>query len=336
MRFRFLPKVTYKWLSFGCQYETDSTLTLLDFWANLACQKFDKGVLNLKMGQFIPPFGLQRPVSPYNLTTINYSQIVSYCFGAGDPYGAGWGNLRDSGLMLHGKKKLGQGEGFLPSVQYAFGFFMGEPANATVNTDPAWNTFFMLKVCPADGMLFGISMEDGSRQDNAGWWGPGSRNINRDRFGLCWKLELMDAADNKGKLLLIQGEYIVGNQNPADIDKHDDENAPATMWHNKRQRVEGCYLEVGFFAKPEKFQLLGKVDILDLPAFWGAESRDPGVEHDLHYRRLRTYGLGFNWFINKHCKMQFMWEQWQDEGRGKLTRIAGSEHRAYLLFGVKY
>jgi hypothetical protein len=335
MRFRFLPKVTYKWLSFGCQYETDSTLTLLDFWANIECQKFDKGMVNLKMGQFIPPFGLQRPISPYKILTINYSNIVSYLFGAGDPYGAGWANLRDQGIMLHGKKKLGEGEGFLPSIQYGLGFFMGEPANATTNSDPAWTTFFTLKVEPVEGMLFGLSYEDGSRAD-AFLPGDVARQINRDRFGLCWKMELLDAPEDKGKLLLIQGEYIVGNQNPADLDKHDDEVSPATMWHNKRQTVDGWYLEVGYYVMPQKLQLTGKVDILDLPAYWGVESRDPGVEHDLHYRKIRTYGLGLNWYLTKHCKVQVMWEQFQDEGRGKIPKISGSEHRAYVLFGVNY
>jgi hypothetical protein len=334
-RFRLLPKATYEWLTVGAQLETvTGGINLLDFWANMECQKFDKGMLNLKLGQFIPPFGLQRWGSPYNHLTVNYSNIVSYLFGTGDPYGGGWSNLRDTGVMVHGKKKFGEGEGFLPNVQYGLGFFTGEPANTT-NTDPAFTTFFTLKVEPVEGILMGLSYEDGSRS-LSGFWGPGPRIVNRDRFGLCWKFEFMDAPEDKGKLLLIQGEYIVGNNNPADMDKHDDELAPATMFHNKRQTVDGYYLEVGYYLMPAKLQVTGKIDILDLPAFWWNESRDPGVEHDLHYRKIRTYGLGLNWYINKHCKLQIMWEQFQDEGRAKIHKISGSEHRAYVVFGAKF
>lgn len=326
LRFRFLPKVVYKWLSFGCQFETDSTLTLLDFWANIVCPKFE-GKVQLKMGQFIPPFGLQRPISPYKIRTINYSKVVTYLFGDGDPIWSTWGNLRDKGLMVHGTVKFGEKtEDFQPNLYYALGLFQGEAANVDANSDPAWTTFVTAKVEAMKGILFGLSYEDGSRQWVDGTI-PINRNVNRDRFGACWEITLAD--------LMVYGEYIVGNMNPADMDKHDDEISPATYFHLKKMNVDGWYLVVGYFVMPKKLQLLFKVDIVDLPAWSGnIESRDN--EHDIPYTKERMYGLGFNWLINKHCKLLFMWEQEQDEGRGKATRIAGSEHRAYVLFGVNF
>lgn len=49
------------------------------------------------LGRFCVPFGLQNPISPYNLVTVNYSQIVSKTFG---PAG------RDYGLRWNGKYKM--------------------------------------------------------------------------------------------------------------------------------------------------------------------------------------------------------------------------------------
>lgn len=332
-RFRFIPKVKYDYLSFGCQYETAPTLTLLDFWANLACKKH-KEALQLKLGQFIPPFGMQRPISPYKILTINYSKIVAYLFGGSDPIYPTWGNLRDTGLMVHGKVKLGgEGKGFQPHMLYYLGTFTGEAANTT-NSDPAFTTFVGVKLVPADGVLLGLSCEDGSRQfvDTTI---PIDRQVNRDRYGICWKFEFMKDEKTKSKLLLIQGEWISGCHNMADMDKHDDELNPVTYLHNNRQKVEGWYLEVGLFIKPAKVQLMGKVDILDLPSYnpW-TDTR--GSEHDIHYRKQRMYGVGLNWYINPHCKLQIMIQQSQNEGRAKIHKIAGSETRGYALFGVNF
>lgn len=350
-RFRFLPKAEYDWLTVGLQYETMSTVTLLDCWAEINCKKYP-GKLKLKIGQFIPPFGIQRPISPYAITTINYSKIVAYLFGdpglgshvyinsagtvvqngSNQPVFASWGNLRDQGALVHGTLKLGQAPaekgGFQPSVYYGVGLFRGEAANAAANSDPAWNFFFVTKVTPVDGMTFGISYEDGSRQYTTGT----DRNMNRDRFGICWQLNLL-----KDPGLSIDGEWIRGNNNAADFARHENPDFVTRTFHSKKQDVEGWYIEVGLYVKPKKVQLLFKVDQLDLPAYFPGTNTDgaAGVK-DMRYRKLRMVGFGLNWFISKHCKLQIMFEASQDGGRGKIKRIAAAEQKAYAVFGVKF
>jgi hypothetical protein len=321
-RFRFLPKVVYKWLSFGCQYETASTLTLLDFWSNIKCPKF-KGALQMKLGQFIPPFGLQRPISPYKIRTINYSQVVAYLFGGSDPGWSTWGNLRDTGVMFHGTKKFGEKQGdFQPSIYYALGFFTGEAANTT-NSDPAFTTFFTAKVKAMKGILIGLSYEDGSRQGSV----LGSRNINRDRFGICYEFDLGD--------LLIYGEYIVGNMNPRGNAKHEDEDTIGETLHNKQMDVDGAYFVLAYFLSPKKFQVFGKIDWLDVPA-WNITDNTRGVEHTFSYTQSWKYAIGFNVYINKHCRVQVVYEWTRAEGRGKIHKIAGSEERAFVVWGVNF
>ena len=347
-RFRFLPGGKYKYMTWGTQFECYSTMTLLDFWVNFECTNFEKDMLQLKVGQFIPPFGIQRPASPFKLCT-NYAQITSYLFGAADPLygstlpsgatGPGWNNLRDKGVMVHGKMKFGEGEGFRPNVYYGAGIFAGEPANTNANSDPGWTSFLTAKVTPVEDMMIGLSYEDGTRQFVDPTI-PADRVCNRDRFGICWQFNLLADPESKSKLLGIQGEYIVGNNNLADLDKHDDEVTAATMLHNKSQHVDGWYLEVSYFIMPKKVKLISKVDILDIPAYdHGTDVRvnkAAGIPKDNHYRKARKYALGVVWVISKHSKIKFLWEQTQNEGRAKLPKISGSEHTLLVCLGVSF
>jgi hypothetical protein len=323
-RFRFLPKVTYEWLSFGCQYETMSTLTLLDFWVNM--KHSDK--LQWKMGQFIPPFGYQRPWSPYKLLC-DYSQAVGYFFGPNGPLGGGWGNLRDSGGMFHGTLKLGEG----PKLNYAAGIFVGEGAGVQ-NSDPAWNFFMTAKLKLTPDVELGVSYEDGSRQATIGGF---SRNVNRDRVGLSGKLTLLKDEKTKVKKLIIQSEYIAGNSNVSDYAKHGSGIPYPGYQHNKSMQAEGWYFQVGLEVMPKKVRLIGQIDILDIPAYnITTDVRAAAGVKDNSYTKRRQYGLGFIWFICKHCKMKIWWEQTQNEGRAKIKKISGSEHRACMVFGVNF
>ncbi len=323
-RFRILPKVTYEWLSFGCQYETMPALALLDFWVNM--KHSDK--LQWKMGQFIPPFGYQRPCSPYKLLT-DYSQAVGYFFGSADPVWPTWGNLRDSGGMFHGTLKLGEG----PKLNYAAGIFVGEGAGVQ-NSDPAWTFFMTAKLLLTKGVEFGVSYEDGSRQTTVG---GNSYNVNRDRVGLCMKLDLLEDEGTKSTKLHVQSEFIAGNSNVMDYAKHGSGPPYPGYHHNKSQQAEGWYFQVGFDVMPAKFRLIGQIDILDIPAYdIGTDVRAAAGVKDNQYTKRRQYGLGFIWFICKHCKMKIWWEQTQNEGRAKVHKIAGSEHRILGVFGVNF
>jgi hypothetical protein len=308
-----------------------STLTLLDAWVNMDCPQYS-GMFQLKMGQFIPPFGIQRPASPYKLFT-DYSQIVGYLFGASDPLYPTWGNLRDQGLMLHGTVKFGEGEGFQPNMYYGMGLFRGEAANTAANSDPAWTLFMTAKVKPIEGVMFGLSYEDGTRQYTTGGV---NRTLNRDRFGFCTEVKMHG--------FHMCAEYIVGDNSPiGDLDKHNDHTNTADpryrFVHNNRQDVDGWYLELGYMAMPNKLKVISKIDILDVPAYsmnWTSGSDTRSGEHDITYRKKRKYGLGLVWFITKHCKVKFLWQQTQNEGRGKLHKIAGSEHSGLVCFGVNF
>lgn len=69
----------------------------------------------IAIGRRTVPFGLQNPVSPYNLHTINYAQVVSNLIGTGG---------RDLGLYISGKYDI---------VDYVVGYINGADVTGVVN-----------------------------------------------------------------------------------------------------------------------------------------------------------------------------------------------------------
>lgn len=69
----------------------------------------------IAIGRRTVPFGLQNPVSPYNLHTINYAQVVSNLIGTGG---------RDLGLYISGKYDI---------VDYVIGYINGADVTGVVN-----------------------------------------------------------------------------------------------------------------------------------------------------------------------------------------------------------
>lgn len=340
MRMRLNLTGNYDFLTFFAQVDTESPSSLLlDYWVNFSCPKYKKE-FNLKAGRFTVPFGWQVSTSPYELLTINYSQIVTRLFGM-DPLAdpdTGWDNLRDQGFYFHGvvEPKFTVGKEFKPTVGYVAGFVNGE-SRATDDTNESkagmLRVYVTPNVAPEVNFTLGFSYYDGSRFYATDPLTVGiipvplaanGREFSHRLQGIDWKFEMLDGR------LLIQGEFIHAEINPADEGKH--ETTPSV--HYKANHTDGWFVEVGYKLDEvsEKLQVVGKVDVMDLPI----REYDPATTlYDLKVsgaNRLRTYGLGANYYINKFSKLQVIWEHKDDEG--KQDRDAND--KATVLLGVKF
>ncbi len=145
---------------------------LRDAWIQLDYSEYAK----FRMGQFPLPFGWQTSLSPYNVLTNTYSNVISKLYGADDS--------RDTGVMLLGDFK---------KFNYVAACVNGEGANTTDKNDPK---AFVGRVGfkPVDGLDLGVSGYSGKR---------GLAEYDRTRCGA-------DLRYNKENLI-VQGEYIRSN-----------------------------------------------------------------------------------------------------------------------------
>jgi phosphate-selective porin len=207
-------------IDFFVQLDLAYSTVMRDAWLELDYVNYAK----LRMGQFLLPFGWQTPVSPYNLLTINYAQVVDKLNGGDD--------LRDIGLMLHGNFK-DCGTPILDKFNYAVAGVNGEGSNASDQNDPK-NFVGRVGFKPLDGLDLGASYYVGKR---------GSAKYDRKR----WGVDAIYKLDN----LLIQGEY---------IDSSDDTVASTIETHTLEGK--GYFVEVGYKITPQ-IQPVFKYDVWD-------------------------------------------------------------------------
>jgi hypothetical protein len=168
-------------LSFFTQLDVRLDNILCDVFVDL--NYFENATI--RVGQFCLPFGKQTPINPYNLLTIDYSQVVSALNGGDD--------LRDQGIVAYGSYY---------DVDYALGITNGEGRNTSDENDR--KTFVgRLGYKPLRGLELGISCYEGDR---------GKEKYDRKRVG----------ADVKYKYdrLLFQGEYVHSDDEKSDDTKH--------------------------------------------------------------------------------------------------------------------
>ncbi len=156
-------------ISLFSQLDTTLDNILCDYWIQFDYSRY----ISLRVGQFCIPFGWQTPISPYNLLTVDYSQVISNLNGGGD--------LRDQGLMFSGEV------GYL---NYVLAVTNGEGRNESDEND---QKAFVGRVGlrPIKGFEWGVSGYYGDR---------GQTRYTRKRIGT-------DIRYNYG-VLLLQGEYI--------------------------------------------------------------------------------------------------------------------------------
>ncbi len=99
---------------------------LVDFYADL---KYIKGA-TIRVGQFVQPIGMELPLSPYALETINYSSIVSKGY-----------STRDRGVMIFGSPT--------ENIDYQLALINGEGLNTNdTNEQKDWVGKVKVKIIP--------------------------------------------------------------------------------------------------------------------------------------------------------------------------------------------
>jgi phosphate-selective porin len=133
----------------------------------------------IAVGRFTKPFGLQNPVSPYNLHTINYGQVVANLIGSGG---------RDFGLRLMGKTE---------SISWALAYINGADGGTTVaetaDDNDIKDIVGRVGFSPTEGMGIGVSMYSGKA-------GVLRTAVNRQGFDVKYEKDSIYA----------QLEYIMG------------------------------------------------------------------------------------------------------------------------------
>ncbi|HCJ67024.1 MAG TPA: hypothetical protein DHV62_06795, partial [Elusimicrobia bacterium] len=161
-----------------CQIETlTDKINVLDLVVD-----YDLGAAGkVAVGRFCIPVGLQNPVSPYNLHTINYAQVVQKLVGSG---------ARDFGLRWTGKYNI---------VDWAFAYINGSDGGTTVVSATEDNDVkdIILRVGASNlgitGLGAGVSIYNGK---------AGAAKTKKSRTGIDAKYE-KDA-------IYAQLEYIMG------------------------------------------------------------------------------------------------------------------------------
>ncbi len=149
-------------------------------------------VAKISLGRRTIPFGLQNPISPYNLYTINYAKVVSSLIGSGG---------RDLGLFVSGKYEI---------VDYILGYINGSDTTGVVNNgllsvnrenNSVKDIVFRIgaSIPPVAGLGVGVSMYSGKL---------GAAETKRNRTGI-------DAKYDKGAIFA-QLEYIMGTDGTTD------------------------------------------------------------------------------------------------------------------------
>ncbi|MFH1422303.1 MAG: porin [Planctomycetota bacterium] len=300
-RMRFKVKGTYDKFTMFVQLDTESSPTLLlDYNVNY---KFSDKV-QVKAGRFCLPFGWQTPISPYDLVTINYSQIVGTLFGPGSICGGGWGNLRDQGVYLHGSLDVSS-----MKLGYVAGILNGEE-RATSETDGKKASILRVFLTPSKGITVGLSHYDGSRNCNDPLGLLGKRDFAIRRFGLDWNVDM--------EQFFFKGQYMSGTENPSDM-------GVRGAAHNKENTTTGWFFEAGYKLN-SKIHIVAKMDSMTVPD--KACDSTTGTWVNVTETERTVYAAGVNYYFAKYAKLQVIFESKPDKG---------SEYqRALVLLGVSF
>jgi hypothetical protein len=159
-------------------------VNVLDLVLDYNMQEYGK----IGLGRFAVPFGIQNPISPFNLTTINYSQVVTRTFGAGRDFGIRWtGKYNIVDWMVAG---INGNDGGVYAVN-------------TADDNSIKDIVGRVGVTPVKGLGIGASLYSGKTPVTVG--GVVISNLPKDRTGFDVKYELDP--------VYLQGEYITAKDN---------------------------------------------------------------------------------------------------------------------------
>ncbi|MHB9154192.1 MAG: hypothetical protein ACYC5N_00700, partial [Endomicrobiales bacterium] len=175
-RARLIAKGSFEKVGLFAQMETfTAAINLLDLVIDYELESFGR----VGLGRFTVPFGIQNPVSPYNLYTINYAQVVQRLIGSG---------ARDFGLRWAGKYNM-----FNWTVVGINGSDGGTTVVLATENNNVKDITGRLGLSPRKGIDVGFSAYNGE---------AGAAKTAKSRLGLDVKYE--------NDSVLAQAEYIMG------------------------------------------------------------------------------------------------------------------------------
>jgi phosphate-selective porin OprO/OprP len=203
---------------------------ILDAIANYKHADF----LHINAGQGKHPFSYDNLYSPWNLPTINRTQLDNaLAFREADLYGNQ--NGRDLGLWISGKFNAGDAETKRPILDYTLGVYNGAGINASENNDEK-DFGAALGVSPFKDLWIHGRFYSGHGVTLA----QPDENTRRERFGI-------NATYKTGRWL-IEGEYLKGEE----------ENSELIVLERN-----GYYLTLGYMLPNEKLQVVARYDNYD-------------------------------------------------------------------------
>jgi len=233
-----------KWFRFKIQADLAKSPVLRDALAEVVLND----QLNLRLGQFLVPFGLENTTSAGELLTVNRSQTVDLLAPGRDNAATG----RDQGVALFGSYSI---------FEYNLGLLNGSGINRKDDNDRKdFCGRFLLRAAP--GLKAGFSLYLGKKLA-VGF----PTNLVRNKYGL-------EASLTQGRFLL-QAEYL--------------------RTTDDQQKKQGWYALLAYSVKPEKFQLIGRLDTVNL-------------DLSLPGQKTVVYTAGANWFITPKSKLQVNYE----------------------------
>jgi phosphate-selective porin len=214
---------------FSYRLQTDLTDNprILDAYAEIKINDY----LNITLGQFTVPFSLESLSSMSKYEVIDFSLVVDALTGRGkDVIGNQIG--RDIGVQLGGSLLK---SGDISLLEYRVGLFNGTGINISDTANEAKDVVARLIANPVKGLSVGISYYNG--------WGKAiepaadfmGRSQTRNRMGA--------EASFTSKRWSFKGEYILGKDGTTDR--------------------SGWYAMAGYYAIPQKLELVGKYDTYD-------------------------------------------------------------------------
>ena len=266
-----------------------------------------KKYINLKVGQFIKPFGRQARYFPYELQFGRYSQVFTHLFD-------GEAGFYDIGASLFGSYTLNLMKSCDVKMDYEVGIFNGEKMNTSDANDQkavcarvALSFPKLQEKLGLDGLSVGFSFFDGGPRTMGD--ATFTEFDERQYIGADLCITLMK------KRLSILAEYVKAVE---DLFYIDSVSGVPTIEENRR--TEGWYLEVGYFVWVNEkidtsklpvpqmrnrcfgLQIAALYDCLSLPtnlkmfSFTGA-----------YHRNKNIYGLAVNYDIKWNIRFQVIY-----------------------------
>ena len=251
--------------SYRLQTDVADKPKILDAYAEIKINDY----LNVMVGQFTVPFSMENLYSMSKFEVIDYSLVVDALTGRAKDV-IGNQNGRDIGIQLGGTLLK---RGNLSLLEYRLGVFNGSGMNISDTANEAKDVVARLVTNPVKGLLVGISYYNG--------WGKAikpaadftGRSQTRNRIGA--------EASYTTNRWSFKGEYIYGT----------DGNTDRSGW----------YAMAGFYAIPQKLEVVGKYD-----------TYDPDLDAEDNISARLAAGLNYN--FNNWSRIQAFYTFRDEEG----------------------